>query len=272
MTTPSYPDNPGVAGLSGSTSKQPSSSQSSASAKEQTKQAAGTAADEGKHVAGVAQGEAQRVASEAKSQARDLLSQAGSQVDEQSRTQRDRLVGTLSSFGEDLEKMAAGSEGGLAADVARQVADRARSLSSHLDGREPRELLDDVRGFARRRPGTFLLGALAAGVVAGRLTRGAKDAQSSGAASSAGWDTAGTAPTTTVGTTPGLSRAADVTSPGDPLSGGLNAPSSGPISGPETQGAGTATGDPLAGVDAPISDPVYPEGSDPAAGPGGVRP
>jgi len=36
-----------------------------------------------------------------------------------------------------------------------------------------------VRGFARRRPGTFLLGALAAGIVAGRLARGAKDGSSS---------------------------------------------------------------------------------------------
>ncbi len=65
---------------------------------------------------------------------------------------------------------------GLAADVAHQVAERARSLSRHLDGREPSELLDDVRRFARQRPGTFLLGALAAGVIVGRLARGTKDA------------------------------------------------------------------------------------------------
>jgi hypothetical protein len=43
-------------------------------------------------------------------------------------------------------------------------------------------LLDEVRGFARRKPGTFLLVAAAAGVVAGRLTRalaaGGTDTQS----------------------------------------------------------------------------------------------
>ena len=65
---------------------------------------------------------------------------------------------------------------GLAADLAQEVADRARSLSRHLDQREPGELLDDVRRFARQRPGTFLLGALAAGVIAGRLLRGTRDA------------------------------------------------------------------------------------------------
>ena len=52
-------------------------------------------------------------------------------------------------------------------------------MGNRLDGREPSQILDDVRAFARRRPGAFLLGALAAGVVAGRITRGAKESQSS---------------------------------------------------------------------------------------------
>jgi hypothetical protein len=151
---------------------------SSPGAKEQAKQAAGTAADESQHVAGVAASEAQKVASEAKSQVQNLLGDATSQVEDQSRTQRDRLVGTLRTFTDDLDQMADG-QGGIAADLVHEVADRARSLTSSLDGREPRELLDDVRRFARRKPGTFLLGALAAGVVAGRVTRGAKAPQSS---------------------------------------------------------------------------------------------
>jgi len=146
----------------------------------EAKQAAGTAADEGKHVAGVAKDEARNVVQESKLQAQGLLDEARTQLDEQSRTQRDRLVSTLRTFGDDVEMMANGEQtgGGMAQDLARQVADRARDLGSRIDGREPTELLDEVRSFARRRPGTFLLGALAAGVVAGRLTRGAKDGQS----------------------------------------------------------------------------------------------
>ena len=147
----------------------------STTAKDQAQQAAGTAADESKHVVGVAADEAQKVASEAKSQVNNLMSEATSQVADQTRTQRDRIVETLRTFGDDLDKMATQGEGGMAADLVREGASRARELSSQLDGREPRELLDEVRSFARRRPGTFLLGALAAGVVAGRLTRGAKD-------------------------------------------------------------------------------------------------
>lgn len=241
---------------------------SSPGAKDQAKQTAGTAADEGKRVAGVAQGEAQRVASEATSHAHDLLGQATSQVEEQSRSQRDRLVGTLRTFGDDLESMAGQQDGGLAADLAHQVAGQAHDLSSRLDGREPRELLDDLRGFARQRPGTFLLGALVAGVVAGRLTRGAKAAQSGSASGPASGLPSGR-PRGSVTRTPDApgaldassSRAArDVTSPAVPLTTGLEAPSSGPVTGTGTT-SGTAAGDPLAGTGEPLDDPVYPGGS-----------
>jgi hypothetical protein len=64
-----------------------------------------------------------------------------------------------------------------------------------LQNREPAELLDDVRSFARRKPGLFLLGAAAAGVLAGRLTSGVKAAHSSsyssGNGGSAGYGSAG---------------------------------------------------------------------------------
>jgi hypothetical protein len=150
----------------------------SPSAQEKAQQTASTAADEGKKVAGTAKQEAQNVASEAQFQARSLLDDATTQVSEQSRVQRDRLVGTLHSVSQDLDKMASQTDGsGVAADLVRQVSQRTRSIGDHLDGREPNEILDDVRQFARRRPGTFLLGALAAGVVAGRLARGAKAAK-----------------------------------------------------------------------------------------------
>jgi len=154
------------------------------STQEQAKQAAGTAADETRHVAGVARGEAQRVAGEARSHARGLLDQATSQLEDQSRTQKDRLADTVGSLARDLDSMASqgDGDGGLAADLAREVAQRAHTVSDRLQGREPRELLDDVRDFARRRPGVFLGGALVAGIVAGRLTRGAREAHGSSSA------------------------------------------------------------------------------------------
>jgi uncharacterized protein YjbJ (UPF0337 family) len=136
--------------------------------------------EEGRHVTGVAKEEAGNVAAEAKDQVVGLLDQARSQVSEQSGVQRDRLVQTLTTLSGDLDHMAEQSDRpGMATDLAREAARRARELGHRLDGREPQQILDDVRTFARRRPGTFLLGALAAGVLAGRLTRGARESQSS---------------------------------------------------------------------------------------------
>jgi hypothetical protein len=140
------------------------------------------AKDEARHVAGVAADQAQNVAQEAKAQAKGLLDDARTQIDEQSRTQVSHLTDVLEKLGNDLGQMAEASDSdGLAKDLTRAVSDRAQDLRSRIAGREPSDLLEEVRDFARRRPGTFLLGALAAGVVTGRLLRGAKDGQATGA-------------------------------------------------------------------------------------------
>lgn len=155
---------------------------------EQAKQAAATAGAEGRHLGEEARSEAKAVAADAQAQARDLLDQARSEVESQSRTQLETLVSTLQGFADDLEQMARGegARSGLAKDVVREVSDKANAFSSQLRGREPGELLDQARGYARRKPGTFLLGALVAGVVAGRVVRGAKEAQGGGSTSAGG--------------------------------------------------------------------------------------
>ena len=69
-----------------------------------------------------------------------------------------------------------GGQSGIATDLAQQAATRVHDVAGWLESRNPGEIVDELRGIARRRPGAFLLGAVAAGVVAGRLTRGAVDA------------------------------------------------------------------------------------------------
>jgi hypothetical protein len=149
------------------------------STKEPAQETASTAADEGRHVAGVAKEQTAQVASEAagaaKNVANDVLRNVSDTAREQSGTQRDKLVGTLTTLSHDLSSMADQAPSGLAGDLARQAADQARSLTTRLENRDPGDILDDVRRFARRRPGVFLLGALAAGVVTGRLLAGARD-------------------------------------------------------------------------------------------------
>jgi len=211
-------------------------------------QVAGTATDEGKHVAGVAAEQAQNVASAAAEQARSVAGQAVGQVrdqlGDQATTQRDRLASTLRTFGDDLEGMASHQDApGLAKDLAREVSDRAHALGTHLEGRDPGQLLDDARNLARRRPGTFLLGALAAGVVAGRLLRATADgAAAAQLAEDGGTTTLPAVPTTTTPATTGVSPVAGGGTGTFPDTGGLSgsgAPGD-PLSEPPTVSSGQA--------------------------------
>jgi hypothetical protein len=213
---------------------------STSDTKEQVQQTASTAADEGKHVAAVVGEEAQNVAGQAKDQVRELMDETLEQVNDQSRTQLGRLVGTLRSVSTDLESMASSADSGLATQLTQQVADRTRSLSNHLDGREPSEVLDDVRQLARRRPGLFLLGALGAGVVVGRLARGAKQAHSPDSSSPSTTGTPGVVGTPTLTSDP---TSTDQTS-GDLSNGTSAAPS---------------YGQPIIAVPSPPAEPTYPD-------------
>lgn len=114
------------------------------------------------------------VAGEARRQARDLASEARTQVREQASSQQHRAADRLHSVGDELAAMAEkGGQSGLATELAREASARMHDWAIWLERREPADLLDEVREFARRRPGLFLLGAAVAGVAAGRLTRGA---------------------------------------------------------------------------------------------------
>ncbi|NHT17605.1 hypothetical protein [Cellulomonas sp. IC4_254] len=160
-------------------------------AKEQASGLAHAAADSGQGVLNEAKGQAADVVQEAKGHARDLLGEARAGLTSQASDQQARAASSLRSLGDELGRMADGSEqGGLAADLVRQVAGRTGSVASWLENREPGDVLGEVTDFARRRPGVFLAIAAGAGVLAGRLTRGLKDAPpstgSSGASGSTG--------------------------------------------------------------------------------------
>ena len=64
-------------------------------------------------------------------------------------------------------------------DLAQEASRRVGEISHWLDTHEPADLLDEVKRFARRRPVAFLALAAAAGVAAGRVTRGAVAANTS---------------------------------------------------------------------------------------------
>ncbi len=140
-----------------------------------------TAAQAGSQVASVATDQAKEVAHETQRQAKDLLDQGRTQVKSQVVSQQQKAGQGLSSIAQELRALADGSSQGApgpARDLLQQASSSVESFASMLQNREPAELLDEVRRFARRKPGLFLLGAAAAGVLAGRLTSGVKAAHS----------------------------------------------------------------------------------------------
>ena len=154
-------------------------------AKDQAANVAGSAGEAAQQVAGVAKEQVQQVTAEATRQAKHMLYQAQSELSDQAQVQQEKLAGGLHSVGDQLKSMATGSDQpGVATDLAHQAADKAHEIAGWLEGRNPGDVLKEVRSFARQRPGMFLAVALGAGLVAGRLARGlAADPEEMGATS-----------------------------------------------------------------------------------------
>lgn len=145
--------------------------------KDQASDLGRSSAQTGKHVADVAREQASEVAAEAGRQGRDLLQQAQGQLEVQAAQGQQRLANRLLSLSDEFRSMADASvQGGMAADLAHQVASRVRDAGQWLGDRKPGQVMDEVQSFARRRPAVFVVLAAGAGLVAGRLTRGVKDA------------------------------------------------------------------------------------------------
>jgi hypothetical protein len=188
--------------------------QTGSSTTDTVKEQAGTlkekATGAGGHLLGEAKGEAAAVTDEAKRQARGLWSQARSELSGQVEAQQGRLATGLTSLGDQLNQIASTpSEQNFATDIVREVAGRADSLGRWFENHGPEDVLEEVRRFAQRRPGTFLLVAAGAGVVLGRLTRGLKDATSDDQGS-VGYTSTGSTGTGYTGTT-GYTGFADTT-------------------------------------------------------------
>ncbi|WP_427005181.1 hypothetical protein [Pseudarthrobacter sp. H2] len=162
-------------------------------AKEQAGEVARQATDSAQSVAETAKSEAANVAAEVKTNAKDLLYQAKSDLTEQAGTQQQKVAQGLRSISTELHSMAsAPDQPGVAADLVRQAAERSSDVASWLDDRDPGSLLNEVKSFARRRPGTFLMLAAGAGILAGRLSRSLAAGAPDTGTSAAGTGTTGT--------------------------------------------------------------------------------
>lgn len=195
------------------------------------KDRAGESLDQGKQAAGDLAATVGEKAGDVKDvtakQARDLMDEARSQLGQHAGEQHRNLVTNLRSLSTELHDMTSSSgTSGVATSLVSQARGHVDTVADWLDHREPDQLVGELRTFARRRPGMFLVGALAAGVVAGRLTRGAIDSRSDDTPAVGSTTPQGHAPQPTippiVGQQPGLT---DVGLQSDPSAPFVPAPS-----------------------------------------------
>lgn len=165
-------------------------------ARDEAADVARTAAQSGGDVAETVGEQAKRVTAETTRQARNLVKEGKGQLTEQAREGQRKAADSLRVLADQLQEMSQKSDAtGIAPDLAQQAADRAHTVASWLERHEPGDVLTEVRTFARRRPGVFLMGAALAGVVAGRLTRGIVAAESDNGADARSGDAAAPVPT-----------------------------------------------------------------------------
>ena len=170
-------DNYETTSPSGSDVSAPGSSGKVDAAKQEAADLKDTAATQAKDVLGTAKDEAATVVGEAKTQAKDLYAQTQRELSEQANTQQQRLAGGLRSVSDELGSMATNSEGsGVASDLVQQVSGRLSAAATWLGDRDPGAVLAEVKRYARRKPGTFILAAATVGLrVARALAANASD-------------------------------------------------------------------------------------------------
>jgi hypothetical protein len=138
------------------------------------------------------------VRDEAMTRAQDLLHEARGRATDQADQGTHQLADALVAAGNELTAMAESSDqDGPVTHAARDLGRRATAMGERLQQGGYRALAGDLKGFARERPGTFLLAAVGAGFAVGRIVRnadtksimqaaGADGSSDSGAESSSG--------------------------------------------------------------------------------------
>ncbi|MCE7082926.1 hypothetical protein [Streptomyces sp. ST2-7A] len=185
-----------------------------------TARVAGQAAESTMETAGR---EAGAVMEEARHQADTAVRELRTRVSEEAGEQTRRAAGTLRRWADDLAEMAEhGPDDSPARTMVAQSARRGHRAAEYLDHSGVDGLLNDLRRFARRRPGAFLASAALTGLVVGRLARASRE---DGSSDTSGHPThppaldSGPAPAPT-GTPPGVPAGGDlpgpVTRPGYP--------------------------------------------------------
>lgn len=118
--------------------------------------------------------QAAHVTHETADQARHVVRDVRERVAAEAEEQAVRVSKQLGRIADELGEMAgAAPSSSMTAGAIRSAADTSRQAARFLDERGAQGLLDSARDYARRKPGTFLLGAAVAGFLVGRVAKSA---------------------------------------------------------------------------------------------------
>ena len=144
-------------------------------ARQEARQVQGTTKDAASNVAGTAKERGQDVRRQAEHHVRGIVGETTEQLRGHAREETQRAGGALQSAGSQLQALADGrvEDAGVFGDYAQQAADTVNRWAETMQQRGFDGLLNDLRSYGSRRPGMYLLGAVAAGVVVSRFGRNA---------------------------------------------------------------------------------------------------
>jgi len=139
-----------------------------------------SATDDARQIAASVWSRGGEVTEQLSTQGRSLLQETRAQIQTQARSGTERTAGALRQFGEQAQALAEGrpEEAPQLAEYAWKIADscygaadKIYGLADDIEERGFSGVLQDVQSFARRRPGAFLVGAVALGFGVGRLVK-----------------------------------------------------------------------------------------------------
>ena len=144
-----------------------------AEAVEKAREVAQTAQRAAGEVASTAAGEARAFVDDARSQAQELMSTTRSELSAQAEQRTQHAAQGLRTLSDQLQALAEGrpDEAGPVGSWTREAQLRLQQWSGRLERGGVEGLLRDLSTLARRRPGVFLVGCVAAGVVVGRVVK-----------------------------------------------------------------------------------------------------
>lgn len=145
-----------------------------------SQQVARTAANQATELAGTAREQAAQVSAELSNQARALVQETRSNIQGQAQSQTQAVADYVRRLGDQARALAEGrpEQAGVLGDYVSQASERLADMAMQIEARGPEGIVDDVKSFAKNRPGAFVVGAAVAGFGIGRLIRSSRDASS----------------------------------------------------------------------------------------------